>query len=468
MAAERIAVRPHLQVGELVENLSEERNRLDLLATQDDELSAVRAVFSWSYQALDPQLARVFRNLGLHPTPKFSLAAVAALTDATTSETRTVLVALSSMNLLEETGRNRYRLHDLLHVYARERVTIEESDSERARAVRRLIGWYLLTADSAARQIGPPRAQERVSLSSVAGTPSLFATRNAALTWCDTECANLVSIARQALEQGEPVAAWQIPVVLWTYFHLRKPWGSWFEALTLGLEAAREVNDRAAETWVHNDLAAACMDLRRFDEALAHLDQVRLLRQGLDVDPWTDAWTITTRGFVHQASGDWTNAWRYHQHAYDLYERIGEEFGKGLAAACLGEIAHQLGKVERSVELLKEAQNLFRGLQEPRAEGFVLDNLALALVGAGRTDEALELLEYALALKRQSGSERGEATTLDQRGRLLAQIGRVDEAVDAWRDALIIIEDLGDRQAHDVRDRIDRVSSLGNRSTLVE
>jgi tetratricopeptide (TPR) repeat protein len=92
----------------------------------------------------------------------------------------------------------------------------------------------------------------------------------------------------------------------------------------------------------------------------------------------------------------------------------------------------------------------------------------LALVGAGRTDEALELLEYALALKRQSGSERGEATTLDQRGRLLAQIGRVDEAVDAWRDALIIIEDLGDRQAHDVRDRIDRVSSLGNRSTLVE
>jgi hypothetical protein len=45
VAAERIAVRPHLQVGELVENLSEERNRLDLLATQDDELSAVRAVF---------------------------------------------------------------------------------------------------------------------------------------------------------------------------------------------------------------------------------------------------------------------------------------------------------------------------------------------------------------------------------------------------------------------------------------
>lgn len=468
VAAERVVVRPYLHLAELVDDLSEERNRLDLLSTEDDELSAVRAVFAWSYQALDPDVAKIFRFLGLHPTPELSLEAVAALSDATTGETRTALGVLGSMNLLEETSRNRYRLHDLLQVYARERVTIEEPVAERASAVRRLIGWYLRTADGASRQIGPPRVQERVDLPRVTGTPPLFATRHAAVRWCDTECTNLVAVVRQALEQGDAVAAWQIPVALWTYFHLRKPWGSWFDALALGLEAARRVHDRGAEAWVHNDLAAACMDLRRLDEALAHLNQVRLLRQGLDVDPWTEAWTTTTRGFVHRARGDWANACQYHQHAYDLYQRIDEEFGKGLAAACLGEIAHRLGKVERSVELLTEAHGVFHRLQDAHAEGFVLDNLASALDGAGRTDEALDVLEHALALKRQCGSERGEATTLDHRGRLLAQVGRLDEAGDAWRDALVILEGLGDPQATDVRARIDQVSSGGNRSTLVE
>src|SRR5206468_4144097 len=68
IAAERVAVRPHVTLAEVVADLADEHRRLDMLDTGDPH-TAVRAVFSWSYGALPADLARAFRLLGLHPGP---------------------------------------------------------------------------------------------------------------------------------------------------------------------------------------------------------------------------------------------------------------------------------------------------------------------------------------------------------------------------------------------------------------
>ena len=82
ISAERIAAHPHLSAANLVADLANECDRLDLLAADDDETTAVRTVFSWSYRALPARTARVFRLLGLHPGPQIGPAAVAALSQA--------------------------------------------------------------------------------------------------------------------------------------------------------------------------------------------------------------------------------------------------------------------------------------------------------------------------------------------------------------------------------------------------
>ena len=72
------------------------RNRLDALATNDDEeTTAVRTVFSWSYEALADDVARMFRLLGLHPGPQFGVAAAAALTATTAASARQLLDAVA-------------------------------------------------------------------------------------------------------------------------------------------------------------------------------------------------------------------------------------------------------------------------------------------------------------------------------------------------------------------------------------
>ena len=54
IAAERVASRPRSALADLAGELTGARNRLDLLCAGDDDATAVRAVFSWSYRTLSP------------------------------------------------------------------------------------------------------------------------------------------------------------------------------------------------------------------------------------------------------------------------------------------------------------------------------------------------------------------------------------------------------------------------------
>ncbi len=128
IAAERAAGHPRrVTLAELAAELAVENRCLDALAAGEDEETAVRDVISWSYRALAPQSARMFRLLGLHAGPELSTSAAAALANSTTARVRPLLTTLVRGNLLAEVAPDRYRLHELLRIYAAEHVTGEEA-----------------------------------------------------------------------------------------------------------------------------------------------------------------------------------------------------------------------------------------------------------------------------------------------------------------------------------------------------
>jgi hypothetical protein len=63
-------------LASLAGELDSADGRLDTLDA-GDAASRVRAVFSWSYNALSSSAARLFRLLGLHPGPDISVAVAA-------------------------------------------------------------------------------------------------------------------------------------------------------------------------------------------------------------------------------------------------------------------------------------------------------------------------------------------------------------------------------------------------------
>ena len=113
----RASARPEFSLAGLAAELRDEPGRLDALDA-GDLASSVRGVFSWSYEQLSPAGARLFRLLGLHPGPDFTVRAAASLAGITPARARRLLVELARASLLTEQAPGRFGYHDLLHAYA--------------------------------------------------------------------------------------------------------------------------------------------------------------------------------------------------------------------------------------------------------------------------------------------------------------------------------------------------------------
>ncbi|MEU4677835.1 BTAD domain-containing putative transcriptional regulator [Micromonospora sp. NPDC023737] len=102
-----------------------------------DAHADLAAVFSWSYRALSPEAARLFRLLPLHPSGELGVEAAAALGGLSLRSARTLLAELGAQ-LLVEPDDGRWRMHDLLRAYAVELGEEHDDAAERDAAVERV------------------------------------------------------------------------------------------------------------------------------------------------------------------------------------------------------------------------------------------------------------------------------------------------------------------------------------------
>ncbi|MBV9142013.1 MAG: tetratricopeptide repeat protein [Pseudonocardiales bacterium] len=393
LAAERAAAHPHLTLAELAGELTVVHDRLDLLATaEEDEATALRAVFSWSYQALAPPAARVFRLLGLHAGPDISTWATAALTNTTPTAARRRLETLAGTHLIEETGKDRYRLHDLLRVYAAERATAEDSDADRAAAVRRVLIWYLQTGDGADRILNPHRrrvpgwtvgsADGSWTVGSADGldppalgcAPLEFTTYGQALDWCEAERANLVAAIRHAAQLGEHGVASKLPLALRSFFNLRKYWADLISTHHIGLTAALHLHDREAQAWSRGGLGMAYLDLRQYDEALDHCQRALHICQDIG-DSWGEAVALLglAKAYVHL--GRYNEALDHSQQALRICQDISDPWSHTFALLAIGIIHRKLTHFNDALDYFQRTLTVVRSVHYPAGKAMTLHNL---------------------------------------------------------------------------------------------
>jgi NB-ARC domain len=129
VAGARLAARPAWPVEELARRLGDDHCRLAELAAGDLE---VRAAFGPSYSALDPPARRVFRQLGLIGSADFRIEQAAAIADLSAAAVQSILERLADLSLVQPIAPGRYRMHDLLRLYAAECGREEQADEVRA------------------------------------------------------------------------------------------------------------------------------------------------------------------------------------------------------------------------------------------------------------------------------------------------------------------------------------------------
>src|SRR5690349_13625385 len=105
-------------------------------------------------------------------------------------------------------------MHDLLRSYAVELLSAEEPREERTRAVRRVLTWYLLSADAGRKAILPrSRSLHLVPAGDQVRPVERFDEAADAVRWFDTERENLLAALRQAVAWGQYDIAWMLPAV---------------------------------------------------------------------------------------------------------------------------------------------------------------------------------------------------------------------------------------------------------------
>jgi hypothetical protein len=97
------------------------------------------------YDSLKEDQRRLLRLLAVLPEPEFDTGLAGAVADLGQPEVEAAVRSLLGNALLVGSGAERYRLPELVHRFARERLAADETPANREAALRRAIGWIAVT-----------------------------------------------------------------------------------------------------------------------------------------------------------------------------------------------------------------------------------------------------------------------------------------------------------------------------------
>jgi tetratricopeptide (TPR) repeat protein len=446
ICAARLAARQTWSIQSLADRLHDERRRLDELKVGD---LAVRASFEVSFASLPPAVppgrtspAHALRMLGLWRGATISLPAAAALLGEPEAGVDDTLEFLVDAHLLESPAPDCYGFHDLVRVYAAERVLAEEPEADRRDATYRVVAWYLHTA-SAADTIATPQ-RDRVPIDMVPSDhqPLRFRDVAAALMWAERERMNLVAVTEQAAAYGFHDAAWRVPVAVLGCFDTLGCRTEWVSSHLVALDSTRRAGDRRGEAWVLNNLGLVHDQLQQ-GEAIGFYEEALAIRQEIG-DRRGEAQTANNLANAHLQFGRSAEALDPANRALVLQREVGHRYGEGVALNNLGEAYLALEEWDQAIDWLRQARALFAELGTRHGESYALHNLGQAFLGLGLLDEALQHFEDALTIRQASGERHVQAVTLLYLGRAQARLGRYADAERSWTRARAIFDELKD------------------------
>ncbi|MER7279636.1 tetratricopeptide repeat protein [Dactylosporangium sp. NPDC000244] len=510
IAAERAASRPMMALDELIADLRDESALWDALTAEgEDDPDAVRTVFAWSYRALPEPAARLFRLLGLHPGNDFGLPAAAALAGADTRQVRRHLDVLVGAHLLEQPAPGRYQFHDLLRAYALDQVRHLESSDTRIEVLRRVLGWYLHTADGAQTRIAPFDGYDVTEPVPADVVPLEFDTYESALRWYQTEAPNLVGATRAAAEAGQHATAWRLAAVLRGIYMHQNAFEDWLITSRIGVDSADRDNHRNGQAEALESLGRAYFQSRRLDDAETSHRAALAIRKTIG-NRFGEAVSINALGLICLRRRRLAAARSYFEQGRAIFHDLGERRWEVLMRSNLAEALCELRQPHPAVEILHEALPVFRELGDRASEGNALFHLCWAQRQLGDTTSARACIDQALviaeddenpvwqahwlvelgnvqraagqpaeasvscqraaSIQRRLGDRSREAFAIEGTGKAYEDMGRIDEAADFYRTAAGTHRDLDDRWSlartlHHLANTIDRDGSVDQART---
>jgi tetratricopeptide (TPR) repeat protein len=449
IVAAHAAVRPQVGLRILANELRNTQHRWQTL-TGDDPAMNVQAVFSWSYQALTPDAARLFRQLGLHPGPDIATPAAASLAGVPASTVWPQLAELTQASLLVEHVPGRYLFHDLLRAYATDLTHTTDPNQLCDAAIHRVLDHYLHSAYTADRLLHPTRDPIALTSPQPGVTPERPTDYRQALDWFTTEHPVLLAAIDHAAVTGFDTHAWQLARTLRIFLDRR---GHWYdEAATshAAVAAAHRLADLPEQARAHRNLAHAYTHLGRFDDA--HTQLTHALDLTIQAgDQAGQAHTHYSLAYLWGRQSNYLRALDHIRQSLDLFQTAGHQAGQANALNRLGWYHALHGNHQQALTYCQQALTLHQELDDRHGHARTWDSLGYTHHHLGHHSQALTCYQHALSLFRALGDRYEEADTLTRLGETHFATGSPQAAHDAWRHALTILDDLNHPDADKLR-----------------
>ncbi|NDL58776.1 AfsR/SARP family transcriptional regulator [Phytoactinopolyspora mesophila] len=465
IAGARVAARPDWTLSALQVRLGNSQGRLDEL--EHDDL-AVRASYDVAFDALPDSAVTLFAYLGLVDFHDLTASTAAEVAGRSTDEVLRDLDLLVEMQLVSATSNERFTLHDLIRLYAREQAASTFSEAERTTAIRRVTHHYLATARNAA-QAGFSWSARRAS---VGPQPVELLSRGMPITggasataWIRDEVDNLAAAAQHAVglpDEGPSVLA-GLAVAL---HHPLRDQDRWNESITidqLALEAADDIDD-AWRAQIHCDLGEGLAQLHQLTEGRYHCQEALRIYRAVD-DRSGEADVLGLLGFLFRQANQLDSAIEHHNQALAIHRDIGNTEGEALVLTDLGIVYHLAGRLDDAIAAHEQALNTHNNL---RLRGITLSRLGRAHRDTGCFEHALNRLEQALAIFQSGSYSIDQALTHWLCGDVLRAMGRDGEARDHWRRSLDILCSIGTISREDASEVLRLPSPRAPKSLRLE
>jgi DNA-binding SARP family transcriptional activator len=405
LAGARLAARPHWTVGTLADRLADETRRLDEL--RHGELG-VRASIALSYAGASEAARTLFRRLALLDAPVFSGWVSVPLLDRSAEDAEEAFDDLVRIRLVELAdggagARGQFRFHELVRIFARERLAQEEPEPDQTAALERTLGTLLYLAQQAHRSYDaePGLASGATHWplpAAVAGEVI-----NDPVAWFERERPAIMSGIRQAAQAGFTGLCWGLASEVEVFFQARAYFDDWREAVELAMQACHDAGDTRGLAWT------------QYSRGTLHIEQSRLDAARKDLEA-----------------------------AIGLFQRAGESFGFAMACRNAFTLERLAGRFDDATRRSEQALPIFRNAGDFRSEALVLQGLALMKLELGESEAARQLLAQALQLTQTAG-DRTRAAVLYVAGEVHLRLGELSDALGKYGQALAAVRQLGER-----------------------
>lgn len=446
IVAALLSVTPGRPLSAMATDLEDARTRLDELryGYGDDEL-AVRVAFDLSYYHLDHKQARAFRLLTVNPGPNVSTSATAVITGLDGRSARRILMEIARASLISQDASSgeRWRMHDLVRIYADECGQDHATQDGRNGVQTRLMDYYLTTTRAAVVHV------KSIDVNRAA---RIFPDRNSALAWLDAEYPNLQAAAHLS-EGSHPDVALGLPLALADYLSWRRRFNDWIALNELALQTARTLGDRRNEANVLNNLGNALRESSRFEEAINALHHaVQIFRQlG---DQLYEARTLNNLGGALLGMRRFEEAIASHHQAIRFLQQVGDRHGQGQAFGNLGNALREVRRFDEAIIAYQNAARIHQETGDLHGKAHTLHNLASTLHTIGRSDEAIQAIREAVPIYLETGSQGDQGMAFNSLGIILRETGHPEEAITAHQNAIDIYRKIESRHSE--------AKSLGN------